>query len=315
MRRSLLLLLPLLLGCPTTDPPDVILWDDDASASIDDDDDSSGDDDDVAPDDDDAGGPDRSGVLWLLDRQDLTTDGSNDRLFSAATFALSAPEPMQDYEVYLGLPLPGLLLHPDLTPELEDGEGCVEIQSTDGWASVDDSVGVGDKIQLAPDDGPQLDVALEDGIYRLEADGPPEGDSWDLEIDGDGAWPASVTADVLDLPPRLDNTFPTPGTLGVVSPIPVSWQPEFTSGVEVLVVRFDSPSDTNHWTGVRCLAVDDGNFTVHADALASSGTGDIQVSFARASWTVVPEAPAEGRPALHAGAITAVSFRMTVGGR
>lgn len=261
-------------------------------------------------------GPDRSGILWLLDRQDqITAEEANDRVFAAATFAQLPQEPMDDYAVYLGLPLPGLLLHPDLAPVFEDGEGCLPIASTDGWASLAGSDDVGDKIQLVSAAGAELDVALEDGIYRLETDGPPAEDSWSLELDGGADWPGSETPDLLELPPRLEGTAPTPGNLGGLSPILVGWIPAETAGVEVMLVRYDSPADTSHWTGVRCLAEDDGVFTVDASALAASGTGDVQVSFARAHWEVAPAVPAEGRPAMHAGAITAVSFRMTVGGR
>jgi hypothetical protein len=305
----------LLAGCPIPDDPGPItLFDDDDDGANDDDsaldDDDAGDDD--ATDDDDAVGPQRSGIVWLLDRHDLVAGGPGDlRGFAAGSFVGEAAEPMIDVEAYLGLPLPGLLLHPDLMPvEM----GCTPISSLGDHPDLPESDDVGDPIRLTSA-GDDIDVPRAGEAYRVELQGPIDPDLWSLTLDGSGSWPGSTIADALSLPERPTETLPTPGSLGDLTAVHVGWIPGDSDGVEVSLVRYASQANTNDWSGVRCLADDDGTFTINATALAAAGSGDIQVSIARAAWTVLDAEPDLGRPALHAGAIRSVSYRMTVGGR
>lgn len=306
--RHLLPIAFLLCACPAPDEPgDVTLPGDDDSAGDDDGGDDDGGDDDVVA-------TERSGVLWLVDRGDVATAGQVDeRIFVAASFAEQAPQAMPDVAVYLGLPLPGLLLHPDLDPGFEEGEGCQPIESSDSWAALPDSVDVGTSIRLEPGSGVPLQADLGGGAYALETLGPLPQGPWSLEIPGSAHWPGSETDDVLDFPPALEDVVPTPGTLGSLAMVHVGWIPGGEPAVEVILLRYDSPADTEHWTGLRCLAEDDGTFTINGTALAASGTGDLRFVVARARWTAVPAEPAEGRPALHAGAIRAVTWLMSAG--
>ena len=165
-------------------------------------------------------------------------------------------------------------------------------------------------------DGGATDVTVErvGDVYRLEAEGPSGGDSWSLAIPGGSDWPGSETPEALSGPPAPAGVLPTPGTLSALSSVHVGWTPGDEEAIEVVMVRYASPADTGSWEGLRCLALDDGTYTIDASALAAAGSGDIQIFVSRARWAVLDAVPSEGRPALDAGFVRSVSFQMTPGG-
>ena len=311
MARSplVLALLLLLIGCPEPDDPGpAVLADDDSSV----------DDDDSLADDDDDDALQRSGVVWLQERQDRTSgQAPQDRVFAFASFAEPPPAAMRQFRDHadLGLPLPGLLLHPDLAPNPKDEEGCAAIAHNQDWAALPDSVDVGDRVHLVSPGGAELDLASEQEFYGLETAGPLTASSWSLELDGAADWPASVASGLIELPAAVELIGPSPGNLGGLTAVPVTWIAGGEPAVEITLIRYDSPADTSHWEGVRCLVLDDGEFHINAVDLAGPGTGPVHFSIARARWSVDPGDADAGRPALHDGAITGVSFEMTISGR
>ena len=309
MTRSLHLacLLALLVGCPQPEEAGPArLADDDDSAYLD--------------DDDDDASLERSGVVWLQERQELHTNAATvDRVLAVASFSGQPLASMGRYADHsdLGLPLPGLLLHPELAPEFEGGEGCLPIAHDEDWAALPGSVEVGDKVHLESPGGAGLDLVMEDELYRLAGAGPLTASSWALELEGGPDWPPSETGAVIELPEQvsLHNTGTGPGSMSSFEDIRVAWVAgDEDSLVEITLVRFLSAEDRSSWTGVWCLSPDDGEVYLDAPALPNAGNGPVHVSIARARWVVEPGDPAENRPALHIGAIRGVTFEKTVSG-
>ena len=324
MRRTLpLALLGMLLGCglPTfEDPGDVFLADDDDddSAAPADDDDATSD------DDDDATNPDtdeRHGLVWVLDRHhweepdlDLhTTD-------AGGTFVVGEDPPVVDAVSPAGLPHPRVARHPDLDPFAGE-EDCQPIASTDGHPPLPPSDDVGAALHLDDEGGSaSLEIPALVGGYLLGADGPVDADSFALTLDGGVDWPGSDTPAALVMPVQPTDLLPTPGNLsgaGLVA-LHVQWAPDDPdvegARIEIMVVRFATVGDETAWSGLRCLADDDGTFTIDASALISAGSGDLQFAVSRAAWTDTEDAPSEGRPHLDAVGVRTAWFRATVGG-
>ena len=323
MRTTLpLALLSLLLGCglPTfEDPGDVYLADDDDSANPGDDDD-----DDASADDDDATNPDdheRSGVIWVLDRHfwESPDDGLHGT-DGGATFVTDAVPPLADSSGPAGLPIPGFALHPTLDP-FGGEEGCEPIASTDGRPPLAPSDDVGAAVHLLDAIGSaDLDIAFGDGRYTLEADGAVITSSFDLTLEGGAQWPGSETEAVVAMPAAPAGLVPGPGTVSGagLAALHVQWTPDDPdvdgARIEVIVVRYASVADETAWSGVRCLADDDGTYTLDASALISAGSGLLQFAVSRAAWTEIEADPVEGRPHLDAVGVRTAWFRATVGG-
>ena len=311
----------LLSGCGLgdLDPGDAYVEvpdDDDDSAAIDDDDvadddDQADDDDDDVSDDDDAAPTGRAAIVWVVDRYDWTapTEGA-DRLTASAAAASDGLD-MLAWKTDDGLPLPGGWLHPDVLPEgLE--EGCEPIASDDP-VPLPTSEDAGALTLASEDGGSNLSLEFDEGSYRLQAEGPPDSASWGLDVAGSATWPGSETDDVLVLAERPTDILPTPGiTSGAgLANLHVGWLPGDADVVELLAVRFATPGDDSAWSGVRCVAVDDGTYTVDATALASAGSGEIQMMLTRATWLSTAESPSDGRPAIEAGGLATVAWRLT----
>ena len=314
-----------LLGCglPTVDPPDVVieLPDDDDSADDDDDDSANpGDDDDAAgPDDDDVStSPDRAGVVWVLDRHHWTLpDDAVHRGYAEGSFATDPAVPVTDLLGPDGFPLPGVLLHPDVDPFAGD-EGCEAIAGDDARDPLPLSEDVGDALHLtAEGGGADLTIPRKGDLYTWAgADGPPD-DAFGITLDGGASWPGSDTPGAFAFPAAPADVVPTPGTVSgaALGSLHVGWIPGGGEGrIEILVARYAAAADTSAWTAVRCLADDDGTFTIDASALIAAGSGDLRFAVTRAAWAVLDEDPAEGRPRLDTGSIRTVWYTATVGG-
>jgi hypothetical protein len=326
MRSLLLTLLATVLGCglpPFEDPGDIVLPDDDDSSlpgDGDDDDDASDDDD----DDDDATNPDdtdRSGVVWLLDRHLWTLpDEGLYATDAGASFQAAPPSTMLDLLGPAGLPLPGGLLHPDLDP-FAGGEGCQVISHLDprGPLPPSDDVGVG--VHLVDEEGTSdVEIPFVEGGYRVEIDGAVTAEQFALSLEGGADWPGSDTPAALTMPDRPSGIVPTPGTISGtgLGSFHVQWvpdDPDVEGGrIEIFVLRFAAPASEGEWEGLRCLADDDGTYTMNASDLISAGSGDLQLSISRASWRSIAADASTGRPHLMVGAIRSVWYRATVGG-
>jgi len=321
IRSLLLVLLLLLAGCGLPsfeDPGNVVLADDDddSAATDDDDDDASDDDDATNPDD-----ADRSGVVWLLDRHLWSLpDAGLQATDAGAAFWSEPPSPMSDTLGPAGLPVPGLLLHPDLDPFAGD-EGCEPVSSTDPRGPLPPSDDVGAAVHLFDESGSaDLEVPAAGPGYALAADGEVLAATLGLALDGGETWPGSDSEGLLAMPDLLTGVVPTPGTLSGsgLAALHVQWSPDDPdvagARIEILVVRFATAGDESAWEGVRCLALDDGTYTLDASALIAAGSGDLQLSLSRANWAEVEADNTQGRPHLDGGAIRAVWFRAVVGG-
>lgn len=255
----------LTLGCPSGAPPDeplVLLDDDDDSAWLPDDDDSA-----VEP-------PLRL-QAWIVDQEILGLEPAPVGESHAAASALLAPVGLGAWRLADNAPVPGLGLHPDRADLLEACE-ALDASSPDGLPAGAD---LGSELRLSPSSGDTLTLPWVDGRYLLDA-GPP--------ISGAPSWTLSAgspdPALAFSAPTRPAGVQPGPGTFSLGSTQQVTWTPA-DGPVEILLLRFDSPINTSDWEAVRCVAEDDGVFSIDPTSLAGPNTGSLVFTVSRASWS------------------------------
>jgi hypothetical protein len=305
---SLLILFPALAACPLDPAPgDAVLPDDD----------SAGDDDGAGDDDDASSAADRWGAVWLLDARSDSVAGQDGPIsvFAEASFRSEAqPADFPDVSGPDELPLPGVSLNPRFGATAPALEECQSISSDDDRAPLPDSEQVGASVQLVPDhgSGDPISLLLETVRYSYSGDGPVGADALDVTWAGEAGWDGATLAEALRAPERPSGILPTPGTLGDLQHLQLSWDPgDAGDTVEFGVLRFAALINEEDWQGLRCRASDDGSLSVDASELAAAGSGQLFLWVARAVWD---EAGGEaGAPPVDAGFIRSVAWRMSAG--
>lgn len=275
-RGVLELSLILLLGCPADDdePEGAFLPDDDGPEQVQDDDDSSADDD----------NPDEEGMLrlWRVDRR-VRVAGQDDRIEGLAGAALGAPGPWPSTVALPdGTPLPGLALQPEGELELDS---CETLNRDTGWGDLPPGDAAGTLVITSQAGlSAPLTLSADSGHFsgQSEFDGVSTG--WDLEASGvDGLVDGPVASFAAPLAPS--NTLPSPGPINLLGPLSVSWTATGADAVEILLLRFASPVDTQNWEALRCRVIDDGVFVFQPIELAGPGTGGLVLSVTTAEWS------------------------------
>ncbi len=299
--------------------------DDTGGQSSDDDDDdndddsggaSSDDDNDTESGDDDSWAEDGSwGLAWLRAQTDATsTSQSEDSLVGRASFGGSGSKPAgTDLLGEDGRPQPGFALHPDLLPDEE--EGCTPISSTDTWDTVPSTADVGDSLDF--DGGTQeslLALTVSSGLYRVDRDETVPFTQADVVATGSSTWPAATWTGALVAPQTPSLQLPTPGgSLQDLTQLRFLWEAGSADDfVELQIIRYSNQAATGPWSGLRCVAQDDGEYIVDATA-AAVGSGPLYIVFCRAVWKELGGGSDGGPPPLQAGFLSDLRFSLNLG--
>lgn len=179
-----------------------------------------------------------------------------------------------------GLPVLGASAIPGVHAPLPEGEGCSPLDSVD-LAAPPIGGALDLSFSLRADDATVVDAAGLGG-HHLWVGESPSTSRWSVRPP---AAPEFVDA-AFDAPAAPSSVLPLSGPVGGLATLNFSWEPEPSSGLEILLLRHPNQQNPMQWSAVRCLFADDGSASVDASSLAAAGTGDVFVYLSRSRRVV-----------------------------